>query len=268
MIVWGCSEKKEESTGSQGTGESTSSAPALPMVAEVPIGKVVDWAKEVDNPSADGWDTEVMAATAKSQLKKISEIFSKDLAVEEKESALSGLVSEDYKGEEFVPELSSVFEDAIHKVARLRKDKARSRVVGRAGLAAAGNNFGSSEAEERRVEFKVVRVKPLPDGYWTEQLVSLACATLPALSQDDDPFVVDEEIRNTERKPSRVDAATEAGGARGVENRGRIGDAPETSFRALANGGPGDGPGRSLHDGWGRSTQGRAGQEDAHHGAL
>ena len=106
----------------------------------------------------------------------------------------------------------------------------------------------------------------LPDVIST--VTALACATLPALSQDDDPIAVDEEIRNTECKPARADASTEAGGARGMEDRARIGDAPETPFRALANGGPADGPGRILHDGWGRSTQGRAGQADARHGAL
>lgn len=35
---------------------------------EIPIGKVVDWESEVDNPTIDGWDSEVSAAAAKKQL--------------------------------------------------------------------------------------------------------------------------------------------------------------------------------------------------------
>lgn len=41
--------------------------------------------------------------------------------------------------------------------------------------------------------------------YVIPTVAALALATLPALSQNDDPFAVDEEIRNAERKPTRAE---------------------------------------------------------------
>ena len=172
LVVGGCGDKENSGVEVERNGEGGGVRKELPVVgieeAEVPIGKVVDWDQEVDNPSSDGWQTEVRAATVKEQLKKIAGALRRDAPAKEVEEALADLVSDDYQGDRFGPFLEEVYKDEHHEVMRLDRSKAALRTGGREGLA----HEGEFKAVDREVHFKVVAVTSEKGEFETEQIVS------------------------------------------------------------------------------------------------
>jgi hypothetical protein len=146
-------------------------------IAEVPIGKVVDWESEVDNPKADGWESEVFVAEAKAQLKKLGEFLAASELADARAIA------------KFVVEPSS-FE---------RVDPVRQRVYERAGIVVDRGTSNTESlpapipagAKERRTEFKIFKVLPGEDGFSTHQYVALSWKTGEEIVEQHATWVID-----------------------------------------------------------------------------
>lgn len=182
LMLGACSKTDDNSEeGEQGKkGEGT----ALPLAstpdptAEVPIGKVVDWEKEVDNPAADGWESEVQAAAAREQLKKLGKILAAPSPADP--AAVAELVADAFTSDPLGPELEIVFEDSITTVGRRKAGaEARPTIQGLEEFVAAidAADFKRDGTRDHRSEFKVIKVSPGEAGFATDQLVSVSWNT-------------------------------------------------------------------------------------------
>ena len=155
----------------------TPAAEASVETAEVPIGKVVDWEKDVDNPAEDGWESEVWAAAAKKQLEKLGTMLSDPAAIDS--GAIDKLLAHGFVAGAPVPKTERVFEDSIHEVRRLVEPSPDEELIGSAEFSAALGELQlrSDGAIDRRCEFKVTEIAPSGDGFRTVQLVSFSWRT-------------------------------------------------------------------------------------------
>ncbi len=178
LMLAACSKTKERDKEESSGKEEPGGAPTLPVVeesAEVPIGKVVDWEREVDNPQADGWESEVQAAAAKKQLNELGKILA--AAGPADPAALAELVTDSFTGDPPVPELEIVFEDAITAVGRRKGgEEGKPTIQGVDDFAAAINaaEYKREGTKNHRSEFKVIKVSPGESGFQSDQLVSLS----------------------------------------------------------------------------------------------
>ena len=160
-------------------------------IAEIPVNSGTSW-QQLDNPSADGWDTEVFHDKAKKQLDALGALLANPNQIEPKR--LESLVTADFSCGPFVPDrLDEVFEDAVFVVQRPAIDpqstESQSPVGERLHL---GNSYrgtkGLADAMSRavtplitvdqlRFEAKVYRVQPSEEDITTHQYVSLSGRT-------------------------------------------------------------------------------------------
>ena len=151
-------------------------------VVKLPSQLGASWS-EVDNPEADGWDTEAFQAEAKKRLKELGKQLSHpgQLSAEQ----LAGLVGENFQCADLVPsDFPVVYQDANLLVQRWQAsdpDFSAERLThdGAAGWLAALEQLAApfeSDATKQEVkcQFKIYRVSPLGDQLTeTRQLVSL-----------------------------------------------------------------------------------------------
>lgn len=178
-VLGSCSEpeENEEAVEREATVDALQGASGQP-VAEVPIGKVVDWEAEIDNPSADGWDSEVLAEAAKKQLNHLGELIVDPGPADPAE--LATIVAESFAGDGFVPPAERVFSTALVSVTRQRDESESSPA--RQGLDEVKSDideaeFSGEEVKGCRTKFKVVKVETAEAGFVTEQLVSISWRT-------------------------------------------------------------------------------------------
>lgn len=176
-------------SGSQTADSSNTSGfqdDGSPSLLSVPIALKKSW-QELDNPAADGWATEAFHEEVKEQLKKLGEFLlePQELDVER----LSALLASDFSCDELAPEpIRKVFEDQAVIVERSASEKLpfdadadnqihrEGPLRGPHGLAGAISHAFSvfGDAEESWYEFKVYRVRRLPDAFMTRQYLSVA----------------------------------------------------------------------------------------------
>ncbi len=158
---------------------SSAAAPAeAPAPApEIPIGKVIDWEAEIDNPATDGWESEVAADAAKKQLQELGRLLGSGAAAHPGD--LATLALDPQETLQLRPELVGVFDDGHTSVARLGAG---------GGVRAASFEPGSDAGF--RSGFKVVRVERGDRSFTTEQLVEFAWQSPAAVVEQHATWVI------------------------------------------------------------------------------
>lgn len=156
----------------------------------IPVTQGKSW-QEMDDPSADGWSTEVFHQRVKNQLKKLGQLLTHPDRIEV--STLEALVAHDFSCDSLVPaDLTPVFEGQGIQVerARIASSKSLSQqreslpsadIQGAGRMAEALRQAGAiwASATDARFEFKVYQVLPSPDYVTTVQHLSVSGQTQP-----------------------------------------------------------------------------------------
>ena len=166
IVVWRLVLPDDDANAMGGVGSPPKDAPAVnDGIASVTSAKK-EWQK-LDDPAADGWDSEVLNAAFKKQLDELSErIVSGELSAE----SLASIVATDFRGTHLVPtSLTGVFDSNGIQVRRGTPSK-KLEFSGVAGLEESLQELRASLGSEDgklRCKFKVIGIRA--DG---EQAVS------------------------------------------------------------------------------------------------
>jgi hypothetical protein len=154
--------------------------------AFIPLSSQTSWS-QLDDPSADGWDTEAFHEKAKKQLDKIGQLLVHPRSIERQR--LASLVTVDFSCAELIPtSVEPVSQDSVFLVERMTSeassggtprealDQATGAFQGAMGLAEALKQAGAefADAHDVRVAFKVFHVELHPNGVTTRQYLSLS----------------------------------------------------------------------------------------------
>ncbi|REJ64732.1 MAG: VCBS repeat-containing protein [Planctomycetota bacterium] len=137
--------------------------------------------QEIDDPTTDGWQTEVIHEKIKKQLDRLGKLIVGEKKAEE--AKVARLVADDFRGTPLRPaERDTVYEQGgliIERTSLASLVEAALDRQGASGLVSAIEELTAplAEGSNRRYEFKVVRVDPDGDGVETEQLLSLSART-------------------------------------------------------------------------------------------
>jgi hypothetical protein len=174
-----CSDPEEEKV--------TEPSPPAPIevansekLATIPLrsGIVENWRRQADDPTTDGWDSEVLVAAAQGQLDLLGEL----LIEADRESSIASireLLTGDESLSPLVPAgLGRVYEDGLVTVDRFPQEPAWSKPTGGLVGALAGTGPGRAGSGARS-KFKITRVLPgqIEKSFITHQLVSLTWRT-------------------------------------------------------------------------------------------
>lgn len=165
-----CGKKAAENEDDRESPESVKTAALAPVVIGSGEG---EW-KQLDDPSADGWDSEVQSERIKKQLDALSEAI---VNGEISSDFLSGIVTEDFSSSELVPgDVVTEFEESGWRVRR-GQASGRSDLAGATGFADAlmllTNDLGA-ETGDLRCKIKVIEFLDRDGEISTRQLVELS----------------------------------------------------------------------------------------------
>lgn len=160
-------------------GESDSTkvelSPATAKGGDLPTQVKFDW-KKIDDPSADGWSTEVFNGAAGKVLKKISAIIRAPQKINE--TTFASLVADDFRCTALQPAaLTEVFTDSATRVERGGATESQEfRFTGSAGLADAVRELmaGFEGATDIHSKFKLFRIVREDGSLVTSQYVSIS----------------------------------------------------------------------------------------------
>ena len=130
---------------------------------------------EIDDPTADGWETEAFTLEAEKQLKYLGHFLS-DLENSDREK-LKKIVAKDFTGTQLLPEnLQLVFEDSSITVHRNSKDTLKKTALGAEGFLRAAQEIADAfnGAENTKVKIKTVSVRPAGNTIETRHLLELS----------------------------------------------------------------------------------------------
>jgi hypothetical protein len=135
-----------------------------PATAPVVIGASDSAWQKLDDPVADGWDSEVVNGQITERLKLLSElIVSDDLST----NSLAPMLAANYSSSDLVPDdLEKIFESAGWRVERGATGESRSE-VGVSGFASSLRDVVAAlggEPGDRRCEFKTVEIEMSENG--------------------------------------------------------------------------------------------------------
>ena len=192
LLAPGCGES-EENSGNTPTPELGSGPP--PLSTETPQISLPEVPPSTppaqDDPSTDGWETEVLAANAGQQLKTLGNLFFKKGSAD-----LAALLAPDFTCEPLVPSgVETVLEDDLVLVER--QTSPTSAPVGRKelekALAQVRQLSRSGGGNHQNIEFKVVGVSPgsTGDTFQTQVIFSLSFSTGEALVEHHATWLVD-----------------------------------------------------------------------------
>ena len=140
----------------------------------LPLKQDVTW-KQMDDPSLDGWHSEVRAEQVKKTLSKLLNILiAKEGSFDA--TAVEALCTDSFAGNELVPkELEDVVTSQNLKVQRWNSGKPANSVEGRGGLVTMLESASRlwTDANDKRFNVKVVRSLEKEQNYETRQLVEL-----------------------------------------------------------------------------------------------
>ena len=188
----GCGEREQNTPDTPGTDLEEAPAPLSAEAPRTALPEVPPSAPPAqDDPSADGWDTEVLAAKAGKQLKALGKMFFEKGNVD-----LSTLLAPGFTCEPLVPSgLKPVFEDDLVLVERHASTApAPAREKDLANVLAEIRELSQSGGRSpQNVEFKVVGVSSGSAGsaFQTEVIFSLSFATDKALVEHHATWLVD-----------------------------------------------------------------------------
>ena len=192
LLAPGCGEREEDTgntpTPDPGAGPSPLSPEAPPIsLPEVPPSTP----PARDDPSADGWETEVLATNAGRQLKALGDLFFKEGSAD-----LAALLAPGFTCEPLVPSgMRPVLEDdlvLVERPASSTPGPAREKAL-ESALAEIRKLSGSGGGNHQDVEFKVVGVSPGSTGntFQTKVIFSLSFSTGKALIEHHATWLVD-----------------------------------------------------------------------------
>ena len=165
MIRANRSDGVAESAASTGELHQVPSPPSVPM-------------EHLDDPSADGWPSEVLSEQAKDQLKRLGKLILHP--GQRDDAALRQIVAEGFSFDGLEPKGSEVvYTDSALTVERMAAQPAATPRRGIAEIEAAIGNIGTLlvNAAEPRFEVKVFRVQQETDSFTTQQYVEISGIT-------------------------------------------------------------------------------------------
>ena len=140
----------------------------------LPIKQDLTW-KQMDDPSMDGWHSEVRAEQVKKTLTKLLNILiSKENSFDA--TAVAALCTDSFAGNDLIPnELEDVVAGQNLKIQRWNSGNAATSVQGHRGLTTMLENASSlwSHADDKRFNVKVVRSLENDQNHETRQLIEL-----------------------------------------------------------------------------------------------
>ena len=146
----------------------------------------------MDDPTADGWETEAFHALAKKQLKQLGELLIRPDPVQAAE--LAALVASEFVCDPLLPDnLHNVYEDTALVVQRPQADVDSSRTFSDAtGLSESIEGIRNLLAgtTDARFQFKVVRVEPSEGEVTTRQYLNLAGQTSKGVAEQHATWVI------------------------------------------------------------------------------
>ena len=173
IVVWRLVLPDDDANAMGGVGSPPKDAPAVnDGIASVTSAKK-EWQK-LDDPAADGWDSEVLNAAFKKQLDELSErIVSGELSAE----SLASIVATDFRGTHLVPtSLTGVFDSNGIQVRRGTPSK-KLEFSGVAGLEESLQELRASLGSEDgklRCKCKVIGIRADGEQAVSRQLVECA----------------------------------------------------------------------------------------------
>ncbi len=165
MILANRSDGVAESGASTGELHQVPSPPSVPM-------------EHLDDPSADGWPSEMLSEHAKDQLKRLGKLILHP--GQRDDAALRQIVAEGFSFDGLEPSGSEVvYTDSALTVERMAAQPAATPRRGIAEIEAAIGNIGTLlvDAAEPRFEVKVFRVQQETDSFTTQQYVEISGIT-------------------------------------------------------------------------------------------
>ncbi|MFT5856520.1 MAG: hypothetical protein ACI8XO_003774, partial [Verrucomicrobiales bacterium] len=210
VVAWilsSCSKPEEQARTPSGENPENVQSAAQEVVPapEIPIGKVVDWESEIDNPSTDGWQSEVNAAAANKQLDQLGRLLGSGASAGPSEFAPLALPP--IGRSVLYPNLENVFDSGLVSVARLKDGR---------GIRAMA--FDPNKDTNFHSKFKIVSVNSAEESFTTTQLVSMSWQTADALveqhstwvttwsQQSSPPKIKSLEITKFEQTHTRLDS--------------------------------------------------------------
>ncbi len=189
-------------TPAQTTVTQTTEQAVAAQMATVPLRNPRSW-EQMDDPSADGWETEAFHQLAKKQLEKLGELVIRPNPVRANE--LAPLVAADFSCGPLLPHtLRPVYEDRALIVQRAFGRSGSPETItdqsggspatysGAEGLAEAINDVCQplTGAEDGRFEFKVFQVIPSPGEVTTRQYLTLVGHTSEGVAEQHATWVI------------------------------------------------------------------------------
>ena len=174
---WSPSESSSGKRNDQGDG----GLPKIPTVdipdARIPVKEGASW-KEIDDPSKDGWDTEVYTGEAMKQLKELGGLLTSSDELDK--ASVGELIAPDFECGALRPDnLATVLDDQHLRVDRLSSEPEGGTFQGAGGLVEAMRALTEPfpKAEDLSFEVKVFRVSVVPEGVSTRQYFSFSGRT-------------------------------------------------------------------------------------------
>ncbi|REJ68689.1 MAG: VCBS repeat-containing protein [Planctomycetota bacterium] len=167
----------DETSAVASVGDSPEAATAEPLPL-IPLTGLKTW-EEMDNPTSDGWYSEVLAEEAGQQLKRLAKLLAGDKPITT--SQLELLLTEDVEAQALLPaNLDVVRQGPTYRVerARPRSSDAMPSAEPHKGIAAFADALADfsnrfSTAGSRQAKFKIFRVTQLDAGFTTRQLLTV-----------------------------------------------------------------------------------------------
>ena len=173
---------KEETSSEEETSREITTEP-LADLPRVPVKSTHSWA-DVDDPAADGWDTEVFSSAASAQLKMLGKLL---VGTQEIDVArLQPLLTADFTCQSLRPDkLTTIFRDKTILVQRSGIDDTQpappfpDKLRGAQGLVAALQTLRKPllGAKDLRFKFKLFNVRRSADSITTRQYFSVSGQT-------------------------------------------------------------------------------------------
>jgi len=158
-------------------GSGASAAGSVDMPYQVPAPPELPM-EQLDDPTADGWPTEVLAEQAKEQLKSLGKLILHPDKIDA--GALRKFVADDVSFHPLEPENpEAVYTDSAFRITRMPHHKTAVQHQDATEFEAAMRELGAplTGANDLRFEPKVFRVRQEADSFTTQQYVAISGIT-------------------------------------------------------------------------------------------
>ena len=157
---------------------------------------------QIDNPAADGWETEVLSNQVGEQLTKLKKLMTGEGEIDAK--AIAKLAIADVRSQPLVPiDLDTTYQDHAFHVRRATFAKSPSTIPATEGTTGTDTLAESirtmlqpyRDRQQLRVKLKVFRVNKIKDGFRTHQSLELFGETEKGLKEENAIWIAEWEKR-------------------------------------------------------------------------